>query len=84
MRDVLRRFRARELTLLLALTELGLARTRFYELYASYLAACAQRRAQRWTPVESSLARKRRKMSRTFQFTTTIERSTIAHLAGRL
>jgi hypothetical protein len=53
VRDVLRRFRARELTVSLALAELGLGRTRFYELYASYLAACAKRRASFWSPASS-------------------------------
>jgi hypothetical protein len=46
----LRRFRAQELSLTAASTELGLGRTRFYELYASYLAACAKRRAAGWSP----------------------------------
>ena len=50
MRDVLRRFRARQLSVAEATAELGLGRTRFYELYASYLAACAQRRAHAWSP----------------------------------
>jgi hypothetical protein len=53
VRDVLRRFRAQQLSLRLALAELGLGRTRFYELYASYLAACAQRRAAAWSPAAS-------------------------------
>lgn len=50
MRDILRRFRARELSPNAAASELGLGRTRFYELYASYLAACAHGRAARWSP----------------------------------
>jgi hypothetical protein len=53
VRDVLRRFRARELTAAAAAAELGLGRTRFYELYASYLAAAAQRRARHWSPALS-------------------------------
>ena len=50
---MLRRFRAREVSLGHALAELGLGRTRFYELYASYLAACARRRAVSWSPASS-------------------------------
>ncbi len=49
----MRRFRARELTLSQALAELGLGRTRFYELYASSLAAGAKRRASSWSPASS-------------------------------
>ena len=33
-----------------AAAELGLGRTRFYELYADYLRACARRQAHRWKP----------------------------------
>ena len=33
-----------------ACAELGLGRTRFYELYSSYLAACAVRHARHWSP----------------------------------
>jgi len=50
VRDVLRRFRAQELSREAAGAELGLGRTRFYELYASYLAAGASGRAARWSP----------------------------------
>jgi len=53
VRDVLRRFRASQLSLTQALAELGLGRTRFDELYASYLAACAKRRAASWSPASS-------------------------------
>lgn len=49
----MRRFRARALSLREALLELSLGRTRFYELYASYLAACASRRVASWSPAAS-------------------------------
>jgi hypothetical protein len=51
VRDVLRRFRAQQISIHMAATELGLGRSRFYELYSSYLAAGAQRRAKSWTPL---------------------------------
>src|SRR6266481_3838677 len=35
------------------MTELGLGRTRLYELYRSYLAACAKRRGHGWSPTVS-------------------------------
>jgi hypothetical protein len=50
---VLRRFRAQQISIQVATAELGLGRSRFYELYGSYLAACAKRRAKSWTPVSS-------------------------------
>lgn len=50
MRDVLRRFRAQKLSRADACSELGLGRTRFYELYSSYLTACAARQAKQWSP----------------------------------
>ena len=50
---MLRRFRHGELSRADACAELGLGRTRFYELYSSYLAACSARRAQHWTPALS-------------------------------
>jgi hypothetical protein len=50
---VLRRFRAETLSAADACAELGLGRTRFYELSSSYLAACAQRSAQHWSPALS-------------------------------
>src|SRR6266446_5282622 len=53
VRDVLRRFRAQQISIHEASAELGLGRSRFYELYASYLAACAKRRANRWSPISS-------------------------------
>ena len=39
MRDVLRRFRAEQISIRAATAELGLGRSRFYELYGTYLAA---------------------------------------------
>ena len=53
VRDVLRRFRVQQIAIREACTELGLGRSRFYELYASYLAACAKRRGARWSPTSS-------------------------------
>ena len=53
MRDVLRRFRAEQISIHAATAELGLGRSRFYELYGTYLAACAKRRAKSWTPIAS-------------------------------
>ena len=53
MRDVLRRFRAGQLRVAEATAELSIGRTRFYELYASYLAAAALRRAHLWSPAVS-------------------------------
>ena len=50
---MLRRFRAQELSRAEAALELGLGRTRFYELYSSYLTACAARRARSWSPALS-------------------------------
>jgi hypothetical protein len=50
IREVFASFRRGELTGILAATELGLSRSRFYELYAEYLRACAQRRARHWAP----------------------------------
>ena len=49
----MRRFRAHALTVNQALDELGLGRTRFYELSASSFAAAAPRRAQHWSPARS-------------------------------
>ena len=49
----MRRFRAQELTVAEALADLGLGRTRFDELFASYLAACAKRHAASWSPAAS-------------------------------
>src|ERR1700678_408473 len=53
VRDVLRRFRAQQIAIREACSELGLGRSRFYELYASYLIACAKRRARSWSPCSS-------------------------------
>ena len=53
VRDVLRRFRAQQIAIREACSELGLGRSRFYELYASYLIACAKRRARSWSPSSS-------------------------------
>ena len=53
VRDVLRRFRAQQISVQTAASELGLGRSRFYELYGSYLAACGKRQAHRWTPISS-------------------------------
>jgi len=53
VRDVLRRFRAQQISVQAAMTELGLGRTRLYELYRSYLAACAKRRGHGWSPTVS-------------------------------
>ncbi len=53
MRDVLRRFRAEQISIRAATAELGLGRSRFYELYGTYLAACAKRKARSWTPISS-------------------------------
>ena len=50
---MLRRFRVQKLSRADACSELGLGRTRFYELYSSYLAACALRRSQHWSPALS-------------------------------
>ncbi len=53
MRDALRRFRVEQISIHAATAELGLGRSRFCELYGSYLAACARRRARSWTPIFS-------------------------------
>lgn len=53
MRDVLRRFRAQQIAVRDACAQLGLGRSRFYELYASYLIAYAKRRASSWSPASS-------------------------------
>jgi hypothetical protein len=46
-------YRRQQLSVGEAAKELGLARTRFYELYADYLKACAQGHAATWSPVQS-------------------------------
>ena len=53
IREVLAAFRRDELGGVAAAAELGLGRTRFYELYADYLRACAQRRQRVWLPGSS-------------------------------
>jgi hypothetical protein len=53
VRDVLRRFRAQQISIQAAAAELGLGRSRFYLLYGSYLAACARCRGGTWTPSAS-------------------------------
>lgn len=50
---MLRRFRVQKLSCADACDELGLGRTRFYELYSSYLGAVGPRRAQHWSPTLS-------------------------------
>jgi len=44
------RFRAQSLGAADAAAELGLSRSRFYTLYADYLAACARRSQRQWQP----------------------------------
>ena len=44
------RFRAQSLAVADAAAELGLSHSRFYVLFADYLAACAQRRQRQWLP----------------------------------
>ena len=43
-------FRARQLKAGAAAKQLGLARTRFYEVYGDYLQACAHHQQSTWTP----------------------------------
>lgn len=50
IRHLLAQFRSGHLSATTARTELQLSKTRFYELYRDYLRACAQGRAQVWTP----------------------------------
>ncbi len=50
IREVLRSFRAGELTARAGAEALALSRSRFYELYADYLCACATRRSHLWLP----------------------------------
>jgi hypothetical protein len=50
IREILAAFRAQALTASTAAAELGLGRTRFYQLYADYLRACALRRQRSWVP----------------------------------
>ena len=50
IRDVMARFRAREIKAPEGAAELGLSRRGFYKLYTSYLVAVGRRRADRWSP----------------------------------
>jgi len=50
IRDVLARFRRQAIAAADAAAELGVSRSRFYVLYASYLAVCAQRLQHHWQP----------------------------------
>jgi hypothetical protein len=50
IRHLLAQFRSGHLGAPAAQAELQLSRTRFYELYSDYLRACAQGRADLWTP----------------------------------
>jgi len=50
IRHVLARFRQKVLAPAQAAAEFGVSRSRLSVLYASYLAACAQRLAHRWLP----------------------------------
>jgi hypothetical protein len=53
IREVLAALRSGQVTALAAAAELALGRTRFYELYADYLRACATRRQHSWVPGSS-------------------------------
>jgi GAF domain-containing protein len=50
LRHLLHSYRTGHLCARAAARELGLARSRFYELYADYLCACANGHADTWTP----------------------------------
>ena len=50
IREVLAAFRRAEVPAVAAAAQLGLGRTRFYEIYADYLRAAAGRREDSWTP----------------------------------
>jgi hypothetical protein len=50
IRPLLAQFRSGHLRAAAVQAELQLSKTRFYELYAEYLRACAQGRADLWTP----------------------------------
>jgi len=50
IRHLLQCFRTGQICARAAAHELGLARSRFYELYAEYLRACADGHAQTWSP----------------------------------
>jgi hypothetical protein len=53
IRDVCKRFRARQIKAVAAAAELSVSRSRFYNIYSSYLHASAQRQTNRWTPGRS-------------------------------
>lgn len=53
IRHLLAQHRREQLSAVQAAKELGLAHTRFYELYASYLKACGQGLEQTWSPGSS-------------------------------
>jgi len=50
IRHILNSFRTGYICSISAATELGLAHSRFYELYSDYLLACAQGHADTWSP----------------------------------
>ena len=50
IREVLATFRAGDLTATAGAQALEIGRTRFYQLYADYLRACAARTQRRWVP----------------------------------
>jgi hypothetical protein len=50
IRHILHSYRTGQICALAATRELGLARSRFYELYADYLHACAHGQAETWSP----------------------------------
>lgn len=50
IRHLLATHRAEQLSARAATQELGLSRTHFYRLYSDYLKACAQGRAETWSP----------------------------------
>lgn len=50
IRHLLHSYRTGQICARAAASELGLARSRFYELYAQYLRACAAGHAQTWSP----------------------------------
>jgi hypothetical protein len=53
VRHILACHRNRELSAAQAAAQLGLGRSRFYELFAEYLAACSHHRQQQWQPGSS-------------------------------
>lgn len=53
IRHVLSQFRRQALSASQAATELGISRSRFYQLWADYLRAVARRQAHRWAPCPS-------------------------------